>query len=299
MTEKKQNNKEQKRYKFRFIIADNQTFDEKVSFPFSIINVIITLFSLIFIIFVISYFLFAFSPLKTYIPGCNNKTTLAELYKLNRKADSLEQDLRQKNLYLENIKKILNNEDTMETVEDTHIKINKYDTINIRSSKEDSIFRAEFESEQMFNLYFSDNLKNQGLSKTLNKTSITDFNFFVPVHGIITSRFNPSDRHFGVDIVAAKNEIVKATLQGTVIFSNWTLATGYVLIIQHPANIISVYKHCSVLLVKTGDAVEAGDPVAITGQSGEQQTGPHLHFEIWYNGTPTDPTKFMLFDYTR
>ncbi len=219
------------------------------------------------------------------------------IYRLNRIADSLENDIRQKNLFIENIKRILNNEDTIEeNFEESTTDSKNYDTIHIKTSREDSLFRAEFENEQMFNLYFSENVKGQALAKNMNKTSIRDFNFFVPVHGIVTSKFNITDNHYGVDIVAGKNEVVKATLPGTVIFSNWTLATGHVLAIQHQANIISVYKHCSVLLVKEGDPVEAGDPIAITGQSGEQQTGPHLHFEIWYNGTPTDPQEFILFE---
>jgi lipoprotein NlpD len=286
-----------KENKFRLIIADNKSFEEKVSFPFSVVNVTVSLISLIFIIFVIAFFTIANTRLKEYLPGCNNKSTIEALYKLNMIADSLENDLEQKNRFLANIKRILNDEDTVLTeISDISTESINYDTLSIRSSKEDSLFRAEFENEQMFNLYFSENLKNQGLSKNLKRSSISDFNFFVPIHGYITSHFDPAQNHYGVDIVSSKNEIVKATLPGTVVFANWTLATGHVLAIQHAANIISVYKHCSVLLVKEGDAVEAGDPIAVTGESGEQQTGPHLHFEIWYNGTPTDPTKFIYFE---
>ena len=299
VAKKKRNNtinSEKKKNKFRLIIIDNKTSKEKFSFAFSISNIVLLSISIIFIIFVISYLTFSYSPLKRYIPGCDNKPALEAIYKLNKKADSLERDIRQKNLFINNIKRILNNEDTVNDVYTDFTENKNYDTISIKSSKEDSIFRAEFENEQMFNLYFSDNSKGKGLTKNLNKETIRDFNFFVPVHGIITSKFNINENHYGTDIVAGKNEIVKSTLPGTVIFSNWTLATGYVLAIQHKANIISVYKHCSVLLVKEGDPVEAGDPIAITGQSGEQQTGPHLHFEIWYNGTPVNPEQLILFE---
>ncbi len=288
--------KEKRERRFRVIIADNKTFEEKVSFPVSFSNLFILILSLVFIIFVISFFVFSSTSLKEFIPGCNNKSTVKALYKLNRIADSLENDIRQKNQFIVNIKRILNNEDTIFETGNEKINNYNYDTINIRTSKEDSMFRAEFENEQMFNLYFSENVKGKALSKNLNKTSIRDFNFFVPVHGIVTSKFNITENHYGVDIVTGKNEVVKATLPGTVIFSNWTLATGHVLAIQHQGNIISVYKHCSVLLVKEGDPVKAGDPIAITGQSGEQQTGPHLHFEIWYNGTPVDPEELILFE---
>ena len=299
MVGKKKDNtisKSKKENKFRLIITDNKTSKEKFSFSFSIGNITLLTVSVIFIILVISFFLFAYSPLKEYIPGCNNKSTMEAIYKLNKVADSLENDIRQKNIFINNIKRILNNEDTINDVYADFTVNKNYDTISIESSKEDSIFRVEFENEQMFNLYFSENIKNKGFSKNFKKETIRDFNFFVPVHGIITSGFNINENHYGIDIVTGKNEIIKSTLPGTVIFSNWTLATGYVLAIQHKANIISVYKHCSVLLVKEGDPVNAGDPVAITGQTGEQQTGPHLHFEVWYNGTPVDPEQIMLFE---
>jgi murein DD-endopeptidase MepM/ murein hydrolase activator NlpD len=280
--------------KLRIIISDNNTFEEKLTFSLSVINVIVLVVSVIFTVFVISFFTIIYTPLKQYVPGCDNKTTIAAIYRLNLIADSLKTDLRQKNLFIENIKRILNGEDTLEVLPEPSATDIKYDTIKIKTSKEDSIFRAEFENEQMFNLYFSDN--KQTLPYSLKKRSILDFNFFVPVQGVITSKFNISESHYGVDIAAGNDAVVKATLSGTVIFANWTLATGHIVAIQHQGNIISVYKHCSVLLVKEGDPVEAGDPIAITGESGEQQTGPHLHFELWYNGTPTNPEKFIFFE---
>lgn len=107
--------------------------------------------------------------------------------------------------------------------------------------------------------------------------------------------FNAKSEHFGVDLVAPKNEAIKATLDGTVIFAEWTLETGYVIEIQHTNNLISVYKHNSVLHKKQGDKVNAGDVIAIVGNSGELSTGPHLHFELWYNGIPINPQEYIMF----
>jgi len=95
--------------------------------------------------------------------------------------------------------------------------------------------------------------------------------------------------------VAKRNEAVNATLDGTVIFSDWTVETGYVIGIQHKGNYISVYKHNSVLLKNQGSFVKAGEPIAIVGESGELSSGPHLHFELWYNGTPVDPKEYIAF----
>jgi murein DD-endopeptidase MepM/ murein hydrolase activator NlpD len=111
----------------------------------------------------------------------------------------------------------------------------------------------------------------------------------------VTNSFSSSTRHWGVDIVAKPNEAIKATLDGVVIFSDWTLETGYTIGIQHQQNLISVYKHNASLLKKTGAYVRAGEPIAIIGSSGELSTGPHLHFELWYNGSPVNPKDYMAF----
>jgi len=112
---------------------------------------------------------------------------------------------------------------------------------------------------------------------------------------MITNLFDPAKDHYGIDIVAGKNEAIKATLDGTVIFSGWTLATGYVIALQHANNIISVYKHNSALLKHQGNYVKAGEPIAIIGETGELSTGPHLHFELWFNGNPVNPKDYIVF----
>ena len=127
------------------------------------------------------------------------------------------------------------------------------------------------------------------------RPDISSFTFFTPLRGIVTSKFDPATKHYGVDIVSVQNEAIKATLDGVVIFSGWTLETGYTVIIQHENDLISVYKHNSVLLKDQGSFVKAGDAIAIVGSSGEYSTGPHLHFEIWYNGVPVNPTDFIKF----
>ena len=112
---------------------------------------------------------------------------------------------------------------------------------------------------------------------------------------MVTNSFNAGENHFGTDIVAAPNEVVKAAMDGTVILATWTVETGYVLQIQHDNNLISIYKHNAELLKKVGNVVRAGDAIAIIGNSGELTTGPHLHFELWHNGTPVDPEQYIVF----
>ena len=133
------------------------------------------------------------------------------------------------------------------------------------------------------------------VNRGIATVQLDKLHFFTPVRGMVTNSFNPSNNHFGTDIVAGPNEVVKATLAGTVIMATWTLETGYVIEIQHDNNLISVYKHNAELLQKVGLRVKAGDAIAIIGNSGELTTGPHLHFELWQNGVALNPENFIVF----
>ena len=119
--------------------------------------------------------------------------------------------------------------------------------------------------------------------------------FFSPLAGIISAPYDPKIAHYGVDVVSKKNEPIKSVADGTVILASWTQDAGYVIAVQHRSNVISVYKHNSSLLKKMGEFVSAGDVIAIIGNTGELTTGPHLHFELWYNGNPMDPEEFVSF----
>jgi len=148
---------------------------------------------------------------------------------------------------------------------------------------------AKIENEEKYNL-------TPGTSSGEPVTSLADLHFFAPVKGIISGRFDILTKHFGTDIVTKPRSPVSAALDGTVIFTGWTMETGFVIELQHQNNIVSVYKHNANLLKETGDIVRAGEPISIVGDSGEKYTsGPHLHFEIWYKGSPLDPEKHILF----
>ena len=162
-----------------------------------------------------------------------------------------------------------------------------YGTIDFSKSVEDSILRVQIEDEEQYNLTVVDNRSRV--------SGLTGVHFFAPIRGMVSSPFDATQNHFGTDIVAASNEVVKATLDGTVIMASWTVETGYVIQVQHKDNLISVYKHNAELLKKTGNVVKAGDAIAIIGNSGELTTGPHLHFEIWHNGTPINPEEYIVF----
>ncbi|MFU8842355.1 MAG: M23 family metallopeptidase [Bacteroidales bacterium] len=280
------------RNKYRLVILNDETFEEKFSFRLSRMNVFVAVgFSSILLI-VITIFVIAFTPLREYIPGYTDVTLSLRVNELLLKTDSLENVARQKMGYIENIRRIIDGSafenDSIFYAEAQPVQT--YDNIQYSRSVEDSLLRENYQRETSYDIYYYD---SEDLSASRNVKN--NFMFFTPLKGIVTAEFDLAMKHYGIDIVSRENEAVKAALDGTVIFSDWTIETGYTISIQHQGNFISVYKHNAVLLKKQGSFVRAGDPIAIVGESGELSSGAHLHFELWYNGTPVNPRDYMVF----
>ncbi len=280
------------RGKYRFVVLNDNTFEERFTFRLNRLNVIVSLFGLSIFFIALTFLLIANTGIKQYIPGYPDIDQKKEIYRLNILADSLIGQLEEQNRYFDSFKAIINGEVIADSSDWTNTDNIRYDTIEDIKSSEDSLLRAEFEIQSLHNLFVNDG----GQRFESSTSSIKSFNFFPPLQGIITSEINLAEKHFGIDIVAAYNEAIKATLDGTVIFSAWTLETGHVIVLQHERNLISVYKHNSVLLKHEGDHVMAGEAIAISGESGELTTGPHLHFELWYNGSPIRPQDYIIFN---
>lgn len=210
-----------------------------------------------------------------------------QFIELRLKLDSLERQVRIKDQFVQNIQKILRGEtagfDTVNTASNQERGLERHDDISM--AEIDSQFRKQFEQSEISFITVS-NSYLQELEETF---------FFTPVSGIISRPFDISIEHYGVDVVSKDNEPVKSIADGTVIFSDWSQEAGNVIAIQHRGNIISVYKHNSALLKKVGNFVYSGEVISIIGNSGELTTGPHLHFELWYNGNPVDPEEFISF----
>lgn len=279
------------RNKYRLVIMNDETLEERLTFRLSRLNVFVVLGTLTIILIILTSILIAFTPLREYIPGYTNVGLQKKLYEMQIKTDSIEKGLEKRDIFIQNMKDVMNGKDLATDVPLTKDTLHKYNNIKLKKSPEDSLLRAEMENQGKYNLYRFENSenirqKNQSIGKVL---------FFVPLKGVITNEFNPSQNHYGVDIVSKQNEAIKCVLDGTVILSNWTLETGYTIAIQHQQNIVSVYKHNSALLKKEGDFVKAGDPIAIIGQTGELTTGPHLHFELWSDGNPVNPKDYINF----
>jgi len=274
------------KHKYRLSIYNDDTFEEVWFLRLSRLNVFSILGTSILVFTIAIIVLIAFTPLREFIPGYPDgnmrRNIVTNVYKL----DSLEHELEIRDRYFESINTIIRGGTPVsyENSQDTAIS---YEEITFDKSEHDSLLRQQIEQEELFNLSI--------LANSNSKTNFSSIHFYPPVKGLVTNSFNPSENHFGTDIVTSSNKVVSATLDGTIIIANWTLETGYVIQIQHDNSLISVYKHNSELLKKVGNHVKAGETIAIIGNSGELTSGPHLHFELWHNGTPIDPEDYIAF----
>lgn len=266
------------------IIYNDSTFQSMWSMKLTRLKVftVTSLVSAFFVVLVIV--LISSTELREYIPGFPKDEYRQMVLYTALKVDSLENEISKRDQFFQGIKTIMSGgvpEDNLAI--DTAVKPNE---VEFAEFNHDSVFQDRLLAEQT-SLSIQNN-NDKGLD-------ISQIHFFVPLKGMVTNSFNGSSDHFGVDMVSEPNSRISAVLDGTVIFSGWTLETGYVIYIQHNADIVSVYKHNSELLKSTGDRVNAGDAIAIIGSSGELSTGPHLHFELWHNGTALNPEQYIDF----
>lgn len=271
------------RKKHRLSFSDQHTYDEKWSFKVSTLN-LFSLFVLyaIFVIFA-CLVIIKFTPLKYLFIGQADQYQINQSLKSNNtKIDSLETALNNNNAFILNLQSILKDEDKLDTTKLNQNELDENFQPHFNTIPEDSILRSHIENSDHTSSFVA------------NITDEIEF-YLPPIEGIVSKSFNPKAGHFGVDIVGQKEDPIKATLKGKVIFSNWTSSQGHVIIIQHNNSLISIYKHNSSLLKKEGETVEAGDPIAIIGNSGEYTDGSHLHFELWLNQKAINPQAYISF----
>ncbi len=275
------------RDKFKFAVTNDTTFEEVWRIRLTRYNSFLLIFFVIFFIVGATASLIAFTNLREFIPGYPDVTMRRNILLNAIRLDSLERELALRDHYFENLSSIISGDRPASSMALRDTTMN-YNSISFRTSPEDSALRAQIETEGRYDI-------SQG-QVAVYETSLASLHFFPPVRGIVSGKFDQSKKHYGTDIVTSPRAQVDAALAGTVIFTGWTRETGYVIEVQHSNNIVSVYKHNSSLLKETGDLVRTGEAIAIVGDSGEIYTsGPHLHFEIWYKGSPLDPEKYVIF----
>ena len=277
--------------KYDFLMSHDETSRPMLNFRLNLLNLIWVVLGLALLLVVITTFIIAFTPLRDYIPGYTDTSLDRKVYELNLRADSLSREMQKKDIYFQNLQRIINGYDF--AADSALASFNIYeplpkgvtDTITLKKSVQDSLLRAEYEAQNQYNLFGDDLMPT--------KANFTVKNFYVPLTGSVINSFNPAAGHYGVDIASEGDQIINATLEGTVVFATWSINNGYCIGIMHENGYFSTYKHNSTLLKKEGDYVKAGEAIAILGESGETTEVEHLHFELWHNSLPVNPADYM------
>lgn len=273
------------KYKYKLSVINETSYEEVFNFRLSQLHVLTALSVLAVILVVLTILLIAFTDLREFIPGYPDGNMRQMIAQNALRVDSLENELLKRDRFFKSIRLVLNGRDTT-SLERSREDTARYrnDTIRFQISEQENEFRAAIEERERFNL-----------SLGMKEQNHDYYHFFPPVEGIVTQSFDEKKRHYGTDIVAKANAKVAAVLDGVVIFTDWTVKTGYVIQVQHTNDLISVYKHNSILLKKQGDYVRAGEVLGVVGNTGEESSGPHLHFELWRAGNPLNPENFIKF----
>lgn len=276
------------RSKYRLLLIDDRTFEERFSIKLNRLNVLLLAIAAFTIHGLFVSAVIVLTPLKRYIPGYSDQETKRNAFRSTVLADSLEQRVREQDAFLANLQRVLNGELPADS-SSLFVPLTSAPGLeDLAPGRSDSVLRARMAREEAYDLV-------EGPSNGTPRDLAGVF-LFPPLRGIVTTTYDRALGHHGIDIVAKVDAPVKACLEGTVIAASWTTDAGHVMHIQHRNDLVSVYKHNSVLLRKVGDKVRAGEAVAIVGNSGELTTGPHLHFELWLKGEPVDPQAFMVFE---
>lgn len=270
--------------RYRMIVINETTFNEELSFRFSRLNILSIIILLLVFIFTGTFFLVSYTPIKEFIPGYTSTKVRKEAIRNTFLLDSLVTKFQKQDQFIKSIKSALSGKNESDEGLLKEINKNNLESFNreFNRVKADSLLRLEVMQEDKYNLM--PNSKNN-----------VKFMLFSPASGLISEPFNSEIKHFAVDVALAKDTPIKSVAVGTVVLAEWTSDTGYVVVIKHNHGLLSVYKHNSTIEKSQGDIVQAGEVIAFAGNSGELSTGYHLHFELWIDGYPVDPTNFIDF----
>lgn len=286
-TTKKPVKKKKPQQKYKVIVSNEETFEEIISLKTN--NFQLFLFAFLYTIFVVilTTTIIFFTQVREYVPGYPSSDLLLSAAKISVKADSLERELALNAQFFSAIESVLRgdpNQTAQWILDDDTLTQNDLDAAQIVATiPQDSILRAYVENQDKFNL-------------TRNQLLIDSKSYYSPVKGVVTDGFDIEKNHFAVDVSVDIGTPVKAILAGTVLFSEWSVETGHVILLDHGENLISVYKHNSKILKSQNETVQAGEVIAFSGEEGALSSGPHLHFEIWKNGLPIDPETILSFE---
>jgi len=279
------------RDKYRLSVFNENTYEEVFKMRLSRLNVYSAIGVIITLITIIVVSVIAYTPLREYIPGYPDGEMVKQIVENEIRLNSINKELALKQKYIDNLKIILSNgvpDNYVNTSDSTSDSNKSYNNIEFQKSKEDSLLRKQIESEDKYLLSLN--------SKNSSSFEVAKMDFIAPVNGIVTNDFDPSTKHFAIDIVAKLNSPVLAVYDGYVVYTGTSLDEGNMIFIQHQNNTLSVYKHLSSPNVKLGEYVKKGKVIGLLGNTGKITSGPHLHFELWKNGEAVNPKDYIYFE---
>lgn len=273
------------RFKYKLYFFNESTLEEVWSFRLSRLTVFYILTAFTFLLIAITSLIIITTPIRNYLPGYLDVEVRKEIMQNALRADSLERVLEIHSLYLENVAGLLTGTMPLDSIRAIDSLAYANANYEIPRTSQEVNFVRTFEEEEKYNL----------TTLNPNHTPTDAVFFYKPVNGMISAHYEADTRHYGVDLVAAPKESVLATLDGTVIFTGFDPQYGNVIQLQHKNGFVSIYKHNELLLKRMGDPVSAGEAIALVGNTGNLSTGPHLHFELWYRGSPVNPEEYIAF----
>ena len=270
--------------RFHILLVNEKTLERKKLLSSSSLNLIASSFIAFLVVLSASFILIYFTPLKEYFRGYTSVELRQNAVENSMKLDSLESLYIMQSNYINSLKDLLSGNISYEELdENLSSDDNRITELEIvETNQEDSLLRAMVEEEDKYNAF---DIQGERFTTVL----------FPPVKGGLSSAFDINSKHYGVDIVMPENSPVHSISEGIVVFSEWTSATGFVIIIEHLNGLTSIYKHNSSIVKSQGDTVGTGEIIAFTGNTGELTTGPPHHFELWYQGEPVDPQSYIEF----
>ncbi len=289
---------EKLQHTYRLVVMRDESFEEVGSYRLTRLNIYLLVSTLVVATAFVVVMLIVFTPVKQWIPGYGDVNLRGKAEELAKKVQELEEENKAHATYISSVRRIITNDfeteaaipeiDSNETIPDS--------LLNLERIEEDEELRNAVERDQPLVPEVKENTPEpEGKYQPNRVTPLELLHLIAPVKGEISNGFRQDKGHFGVDVLAPKNTPIKAVYEGIIIQSDWTLETGKTIAIQHPNNVVTFYKHNSSLLKKIGETVKAGEAVAIIGNTGTLSSGPHLHFELWYNGKPVDPVEYISF----
>jgi len=270
--------------RFHILLVNEKTLAKKKLFSSSAISLASSSLFVFLLLLSSAFMVIYITPLKEYFRGYTSIELRENAVENSMKLDSLESLYLTQSNYIKSLQDLLSGNISFEDLDKNTatLETNQIELQLVKTNTEDSLLRVLVDEEDKYNAF---ELEGQRFTTVL----------FPPVKGGLSSRYDNENKHYGVDIVMPENSPVHSISEGIVVFAEWTSETGFVIIIEHLNGLTSIYKHNSSIIKVQGDRIETGEIIAFTGNTGSLTTGPHLHFELWYQGEPVDPKNYIEF----